>query len=142
MNTIDYYRSIAEASSRMVSAARSGDWDALVNAEEECAQRVADFLASTADRAGLELEWQEVFPGRSNLLIRLTPAGLVARRPDCAARRVPQVQVAAPRIARHVLPPTRHREVAPAAVPGSGRGHHHRVPAVRQQVRPRRLVVR
>ncbi len=43
-------------------------------------QRVADFLASTADRAGLELEWQEVFPGRSNLLIRLTPAGGSARR--------------------------------------------------------------
>ena len=43
-------------------------------------QRVADFLASTADRAGLELEWQEVFPGRSNLLIRLTPAGGKARR--------------------------------------------------------------
>ena len=42
MNTIDYYRSIAEASSRMVSAARAGDWDALVHAEEECARRVAD----------------------------------------------------------------------------------------------------
>ena len=38
-------------------------------------RRVADFLAFTADRAGLELEWQEVFPGRSNLLIHLTPAG-------------------------------------------------------------------
>ena len=43
-------------------------------------QRVADFLAFTADRAGLELEWQKVFPGRSNLLIRLTPAGGRARR--------------------------------------------------------------
>ena len=43
-------------------------------------QRVADFLAFTADRAGLELEWQEVFPGRSNLLIRLTPAGGQVRR--------------------------------------------------------------
>ena len=43
-------------------------------------QRVADFLAFTADRAGLELEWQEVFPGRSNLLIRLTPAGGRVRR--------------------------------------------------------------
>jgi acetylornithine deacetylase/succinyl-diaminopimelate desuccinylase-like protein len=43
-------------------------------------RRVADFLASTADRAGLELEWQEVFPGRSNLLIRLTPAGGKVRR--------------------------------------------------------------
>ncbi len=43
-------------------------------------RRVADFLAFTADRAGLELEWQEVFPGRSNLLIRLTPAGGNVRR--------------------------------------------------------------
>ena len=43
-------------------------------------QRVADFLAFTADRAGLELEWQEVFPGRSNLLARLTPAGGKVRR--------------------------------------------------------------
>lgn len=43
-------------------------------------RRVADFLASTADRAGLELKWQEVFPGRSNLLIHLTPPGGKARR--------------------------------------------------------------
>lgn len=43
-------------------------------------RRVADFLAFTADRAGLELEWQEVFPGRSNLLIRLTPVGGKVRR--------------------------------------------------------------
>lgn len=45
MKTIDHYHSIAAASSRMVSAARSGDWDALVHAEEECAQRVADLQA-------------------------------------------------------------------------------------------------
>ncbi|NBV21758.1 MAG: M20 family peptidase [Proteobacteria bacterium] len=44
-------------------------------------RRVADFLAFTADRAGLELKWQEVFPGRSNLLIHLTPSGgKVSRR--------------------------------------------------------------
>jgi len=43
-------------------------------------RRVADFLAFTADRAGLELKWQEVFPGRSNLLIHLTPAGGEIRR--------------------------------------------------------------
>ena len=41
MTTIDYYRSISEASSRMVNAARSGEWDALVTAQEECARRVA-----------------------------------------------------------------------------------------------------
>ena len=43
-------------------------------------QRVADFLAFTADRVGLEIEFQEVLPGRSNLLARLTPVGKVSRR--------------------------------------------------------------
>lgn len=43
-------------------------------------RRVADFLAFTADRAGLELKWQEVFSGRANLLIHLTPAGGKVRR--------------------------------------------------------------
>jgi acetylornithine deacetylase/succinyl-diaminopimelate desuccinylase-like protein len=38
-------------------------------------QRVADFLAHQADRAGLELSFQKVFPGRSNLIARLIPAG-------------------------------------------------------------------
>jgi acetylornithine deacetylase/succinyl-diaminopimelate desuccinylase-like protein len=36
-------------------------------------QGVADFLAATAATAGLGIEFQEVFPGRSNLLIRLSP---------------------------------------------------------------------
>ncbi len=35
--------------------------------------RVADFLATTAAKAGLEIEFQEVFPGRSNVLARLLP---------------------------------------------------------------------
>jgi len=43
-------------------------------------RRVADFLAFTADRVGLEIEFQEVLPGRSNLLARLTPAGKVTQR--------------------------------------------------------------
>src|SRR6266542_365436 len=34
-------------------------------------QKVADFLAATAERNGLEVELHEVFPGRSNLLARL-----------------------------------------------------------------------
>lgn len=38
-------------------------------------KRVADFRAHQADRFGLELEWQQVFPGRQNLFARLTPAG-------------------------------------------------------------------
>ncbi|HEV2691663.1 MAG TPA: M20/M25/M40 family metallo-hydrolase [Verrucomicrobiae bacterium] len=35
--------------------------------------RVADFLASTAARAGLEIEYQPVLPGRRNFIARLLP---------------------------------------------------------------------
>jgi acetylornithine deacetylase len=35
---------------------------------------VADFLASVAARAGLEVEYQKVLPGRSNFIARLLPA--------------------------------------------------------------------
>jgi len=43
-------------------------------------QRVADFLAATAGRVGLDVEFQEVFPGRSNLLARLPASGQVRQR--------------------------------------------------------------
>src|SRR5438128_6032553 len=43
-------------------------------------QRVADFLAATAARNGLDVEFQEVFPGRSNLLARLAPSGKAPQR--------------------------------------------------------------
>src|SRR5512141_1365026 len=43
-------------------------------------QRVADFLAATAARAGLDVEFRSVAPGRSNLLVRLSPPGRVRRR--------------------------------------------------------------
>jgi acetylornithine deacetylase/succinyl-diaminopimelate desuccinylase family protein len=36
-------------------------------------QRVADFLAATAAKAGLEIEFQKVLPGRSNVIARLLP---------------------------------------------------------------------
>src|SRR5262245_19075741 len=42
--------------------------------------RVADFLAATVANAGLDIEFQEVFPGRSNLLARLTPSGKIKQR--------------------------------------------------------------
>lgn len=42
--------------------------------------RVADFLAATAARAGLAVEMQEVFPGRSNFLARLESRGKTKRR--------------------------------------------------------------
>jgi acetylornithine deacetylase/succinyl-diaminopimelate desuccinylase-like protein len=40
-------------------------------------KRVADFLAATAARAGLEVEFQKVLPGRSNVLARLRPPGKI-----------------------------------------------------------------
>ena len=38
-------------------------------------QRVAEFLAAVAAKRGLAVEFQEVFPGRANLLVRLSPLG-------------------------------------------------------------------
>jgi acetylornithine deacetylase/succinyl-diaminopimelate desuccinylase-like protein len=42
-------------------------------------QRVADFLASTAAQAGLEVEFQKVLPGRRNILARLRPKNKIRR---------------------------------------------------------------
>ena len=42
-------------------------------------KRVADFLATVAARAGLEIEFQKVFPNRSNVIARLRPSGKVRR---------------------------------------------------------------
>lgn len=39
--------------------------------------RVAEYLAALGARAGLEIEFQKVWPGRPNLLARLRPAGKV-----------------------------------------------------------------
>jgi acetylornithine deacetylase/succinyl-diaminopimelate desuccinylase-like protein len=43
-------------------------------------QRVAEFLAATAARAGLDVDFQPVAPGRSNLLARFSPRGKVRQR--------------------------------------------------------------
>lgn len=43
-------------------------------------QRVGEFLAATAARAGLDVEFQPVFPRRANLFVRLLPGGKVRRR--------------------------------------------------------------
>lgn len=43
-------------------------------------KRVADFLAATAASAGLDIEFQEVLPGRPNLLARLSPPGKIKKR--------------------------------------------------------------
>jgi acetylornithine deacetylase/succinyl-diaminopimelate desuccinylase-like protein len=42
-------------------------------------KRVADFLASVAARAGLEVEFQKVAPGRANVIVRLLPPGKIRR---------------------------------------------------------------
>jgi acetylornithine deacetylase/succinyl-diaminopimelate desuccinylase-like protein len=41
---------------------------------------VADFLAVTAARAGLDVDFQKVLPGRSNVLATLSPSGKVKQR--------------------------------------------------------------
>jgi acetylornithine deacetylase/succinyl-diaminopimelate desuccinylase family protein len=43
-------------------------------------RRVAEFLAAAARRAGLEVKFQSVSPGRANLLARLAPRGKARRR--------------------------------------------------------------
>jgi acetylornithine deacetylase/succinyl-diaminopimelate desuccinylase-like protein len=43
-------------------------------------QQVADWVAAEARRAGLDVEFQRVFPGRSNVLAHLSPRGQVRRR--------------------------------------------------------------
>ncbi|HYG23141.1 MAG TPA: M20/M25/M40 family metallo-hydrolase [Verrucomicrobiae bacterium] len=43
-------------------------------------QRVAEFLASVAANAGLDVEFQAVLPNRANLVARLTPSGPVTQR--------------------------------------------------------------
>lgn len=42
--------------------------------------RVADFVAATGAKAGLDVDLQEVAPGRSNVLLRLCPRGRTAQR--------------------------------------------------------------
>lgn len=42
--------------------------------------RVAEFLAATARKAGLGVEFQRVFPGRANVVARLIPAGKIRQR--------------------------------------------------------------
>src|SRR4051812_28719384 len=42
-------------------------------------QRVTDFLAVTAARAGLEVEFQKVLPGRVNFIARLLPQNKISR---------------------------------------------------------------
>src|ERR1035437_55456 len=47
------------------------------HAGEQC---VADFLAVTAARAGLEVEFQKVLPNRANIIARLLPPNKTRQR--------------------------------------------------------------
>ena len=40
-------------------------------------KKIADFLAATAARAGLDVEFQKVLPGRSNIIARMRPRGKI-----------------------------------------------------------------
>lgn len=40
-------------------------------------RQMTDFLAATAAAAGLDVEFQKILPGRSNILARLSPAGKI-----------------------------------------------------------------
>ncbi len=55
---------------------------AFLPAKHPCAgeQRVGEFLAATAAQAGLDVEFQPVFPHRANLLARLSARGKVRQR--------------------------------------------------------------
>jgi len=54
---------------------------AFLPARHPCAgeKRIADFLASVAAKAGLEVEFQKVAPGRVNVIARLLPPGKIRR---------------------------------------------------------------
>ncbi len=51
-----------------------------VNHRDAGEARMSDFLAATAAKAGLDIDLQTVFPGRRNVLARLTPTGTIQRR--------------------------------------------------------------
>jgi succinyl-diaminopimelate desuccinylase len=65
--------------------------------------RVAEYLAAWAARAGWEVGWQDVLPGRRNLIVRLTPLGEVKRRILLA----PHLDTVAPFSEGQLVPQTR-----------------------------------
>ena len=69
--------------------------------------RVAQFLAATAARAGLDVGWQEEAPGRPNLIARLTPAGKIKQRLLLA----PHLDTVAAFSDGQFIPQTRHGRI-------------------------------
>ncbi|HKO87510.1 MAG TPA: flagellar protein FliT [Burkholderiales bacterium] len=49
VEVLNHYESVADASEAMLAAARQSDWDALVEAEKECARCIARLKAARAD---------------------------------------------------------------------------------------------
>ena len=66
---------VAQAS-RLQPATEGGRRDARATAKFG-EKNVADFLATVAARVGLEVEFQKVLPGRSNVIARLLPPGKI-----------------------------------------------------------------
>src|SRR5215469_11550206 len=74
-------------------------------------QRVSEFLAVTAARAGLDIEFQNVLPGRVNFIARLTPKNKIS-----------QTILLAPHL--DTVPPATERQLVPQKKGGRlfGRG--------------------
>ena len=49
VEVLNHYESVADASEAMLAAARQSDWDALVEAEKECARCIARLKTARAD---------------------------------------------------------------------------------------------
>jgi flagellar protein FliT len=49
VNVLSHYESVADASEAMLVAAQRADWDALVEAEKECARCIARLKAASAN---------------------------------------------------------------------------------------------
>jgi flagellar protein FliT len=56
MQALEHYNRVAEASRGMLAAARAGDWDALLAAEDVCARRIAELKTRGAERPAREDE--------------------------------------------------------------------------------------
>ena len=97
--------------------------------------RADQHLQSGADRPVAACELGPIFGKHHGIVFRLATAGLVARRPDVTVEHVTQKNIAAVGVAGDVLAPAGDGNVAPAAVSGARGGQHHRITAVRQQMR-------
>ena len=99
-------------------------------------------LEPAADRAVTPDDLGAVLGEGDLVAVRLDAARLISGRPDLAALRVAEEDEGPPGVASGVLAEAGDGDVLEAAVAGAGRGQHHRVAAVAQQVAPGDGVVR